>query len=75
MANMSYRGTVKNGIVVLEDGAELPDGQPVEVTALPLDPANTSDLPGFGLWRDRIDLPDAAEESLRLRSAIEHRAQ
>ena len=28
---MSYRGTVKNGVVVLEPGAELPEGTAVKV--------------------------------------------
>ena len=30
---MSYKGTVKNGVVVLPPEANLPDGTPVEVTA------------------------------------------
>jgi hypothetical protein len=71
---MSYRGTVKNGIVVLEGGVKLPDGQSVEVTTLPANSPTANDLPGFGLWQDRTDLTDAAEDSLRLRKAIEHRA-
>jgi hypothetical protein len=71
MQIMTYRGTVKNGIVVLEAGVELPEGQPVEVVTLPETAAATSDLPGFGLWRDRTELESAAEESLRLRRETE----
>jgi hypothetical protein len=71
---MTFRGIVQNGIVLLEAGAKLPEGQPVEVTALPSEATDPADLPGFGLWRDRDDLPNsAAEASLRLRQAIERR--
>ena len=31
---MTYRGHVKNGVVVLDQPAELPEGMPVEVTPL-----------------------------------------
>ena len=31
---MTYRGHVKNGVVVLDQSAELPEGMPVEVTPL-----------------------------------------
>jgi hypothetical protein len=75
MVRMTYRGTVKNGVIVLESGFDLPDGQPVEITTLPADSAAATDLPGFGLWRDRADLSDAAAGSLRLRQAIERRAE
>jgi len=30
---VSFKGTVKNGVVVLPPGAKLPDGTPVEVIA------------------------------------------
>ena len=33
---MSYKGTVKNGTVVLPPDADLPDGTEVEVTPLPV---------------------------------------
>jgi hypothetical protein len=74
---MSYRGTVKNGVVVLEPGAQLQEGSTVEVVAIepaskPLAPA-TGDLPAFGLWRDRRDIPDSAKASLDLRRQMEHR--
>lgn len=38
---MVYRGIVKNGIVILEPGAALPDGTSVEVQAI-------GDLPTWG---------------------------
>ncbi len=65
---MSFRGTIKNGVVVLEGPANLPEGQQVDVT-----PVLTSDaqLPGFGLWRDRQEITDAAAESLRVRREVE----
>ena len=31
---MSYSGTIKNGVVVLPPGAQLPDGMEVELTPL-----------------------------------------
>jgi hypothetical protein len=72
---MTYRGTVKNEIVVLEAGVELPEGQPVEVVALSGTAAGASDLPGFGLWQGRAEPESAAELSLRLRRETERRAQ
>ncbi len=47
---MSYKGTVKNGVVVLEPGANLPEGTQVRVEAEP--PAATnSDAESDPLWR------------------------
>lgn len=43
---MTYRGTIKNGVVQLEPGANLPDGTPVEVRPLQELPAtNNNDKP------------------------------
>ncbi len=68
---MSYRGVVKSGVVVLEPNAHLAEGQAVEVTLT--DPATTDVLPAAGLWRDRTDIADSVEESVRLRRSIENR--
>jgi len=68
---MTYLGVVKNGVVELEGSEKLPDGQRVEVTPVTTSDGNT--LPAFGLWRDRADISDSAEESLRLRNQIERR--
>ena len=35
---MSYKGTVKNGVVVLPPGVKLADGTPVEVTPAEIKP-------------------------------------
>ena len=48
---MSILGTVKNGVVVLDEGATLPDGmrvqvEPASVPELP-DEANSSEQPTF----------------------------
>jgi hypothetical protein len=38
---MSYRGTVKGGVIVLESGTELPEGTPVRIDPeTPADPAS-----------------------------------
>jgi hypothetical protein len=76
---MSCRGTVKNGVVVLEPGAHLAEGSTVEVVAIgpgtkPV-AAASGELPAFGLWRDRKSPPDSGEASLELRRQIERRAQ
>ncbi len=38
---MSYRGHVSNGVVVLEDGADLPDGTEVRVEPVETSPRKT----------------------------------
>jgi hypothetical protein len=76
---MSCRGTVKNGVVVLEPGAELPEGAAVEVVAIGAGAKavalTSEDLPAFGLWRDRSEFADSADASLELRRQIERRAK
>ncbi len=67
---MTFRGVVKNGVIVLDNGAPLRDGDVVEVaraarrvtskartrTAVKAKPRKSRDpLPGFGVWADRAD--------------------
>ena len=71
---MDYQGTVRGGVVLLDSPASLPDG--VVVTVTPVDPPTIPPtipptLPAAGLWRDRTDLGDSADASLRLRRGIE----
>jgi hypothetical protein len=77
---MTYRGIVSNGVVVVE-GEKPAEGTVVEVT--PVSPTvsasrpaeNLADLPAFGMWRDRTDLPsDSAEAAQALRDEAERRA-
>ncbi len=42
---MSYRGTVKNGVVVLEPPAELPEGMRVHVEPEPAAQSTTANRP------------------------------
>ena len=60
---MSYNGTVKNGVVVLEPGANLPEGTTVRVEALPqpTDPDAGLD-PAFKIGELAVDcgIPDLA---------------
>ncbi len=60
---MTYRGTVSNGVVVLEGDAP-PDGTVVHVTPADAAPARDASTPAahpaVGLWKDRTDLPDDA---------------
>jgi hypothetical protein len=77
---MTYRGIVSNGVVVLE-GEKPAEGTVVEVTPVRQESAasrevgNLAELPAFGLWRDRTDLPeDAAEAARVLRERAERRA-
>ncbi len=63
-------------MVVLEPEAHLAEGQAVEVTEIQISLASTTgELPGFGLWRDREDIKDSGEESLRLRRSMEQRSE
>ena len=70
---MSYRGIVKNGVVVLDSGAKLPDGTAVQVQALDEDERSLLRHPARGIWRGRADLTDPAEASRRLRRQLEER--
>ena len=64
---MSYRGTIKNGVVVLESGASWPEGTAVRVEAELL-PANAlskgrpEDDPLFDMSKYAVDtgIPDLA---------------
>jgi hypothetical protein len=70
---MTYRGTMKNGVVVIE-GEKPADGTLVEITPLPPQIKSLEDHPAFGMWRDRTDLPqDGAEASNELRRRMMRR--
>ena len=74
---MTYRGIVKNGVIVIEAGGELPDGQVVDVTTVsttaPRGDSKTENLPAFGLWKDRGEWSDSAEAARQLRQMTESR--
>lgn len=78
---MTYRGIVSNGVIVLE-GEKPAEGTVVEVTPVAaatgeVEPhvESLADLPAFGMWRDRTDLPaDSAEAARVLRERAERRA-
>jgi hypothetical protein len=42
---MTYQGTIQNGVVVLENGVQLPEGTPVRVELLTPETENTSRSP------------------------------
>jgi len=50
---MSYKGTVKNGVVVLEPGADIPENTVVRVEPLPSEPtpAPVPDADLDPVWR------------------------
>jgi hypothetical protein len=60
---MTYRGTVKNGVVVLPASAKLPDG-----TAVSVEPVNGGDADRVDLRSRGIDPAPAAELRARLGS-------
>ena len=70
---MTYRGTVKNGVIVLDSGAKLPDGTAVQVRPLENDGKSLLRHPALGIWRERADLSDSSEASRRLRRQLEKR--
>ena len=60
---MSYNGTVKNGVVVLEPGAQLPEGEKVRVEAEALPAAKDAQLdPIYRMGELAVDcgIPDLA---------------
>ena len=64
---MTYRGKMVDGVVVI-DGDKPADGTVVEITPLPEEIKSLADLPAFGMWRDRTDLPlDSADVADELR--------
>lgn len=72
---MTYRGVVINGVVVI-DGEKPAEGTVVEVMPVPPEIKSLADLPAFGMWRDRTDLPqDGAEAAAELRRRAEQRAR
>jgi hypothetical protein len=70
---MDYRGTVKGGVIVLDPGVSLPEGQGVVVTPAVTTSTNLDELPGAGMWGDRTDIGDTTQWALDLRRAMERR--
>lgn len=71
---MIYRGVVQGGVVIIK-GDKPADGTVVHVQPAADDLSRQpEELPGFGLWRNRQDIPDSGEASLVLRRQIEQRA-
>ncbi|MFQ5422591.1 MAG: hypothetical protein ACE5F9_01270 [Phycisphaerae bacterium] len=71
---MTYRGVVKNGVVVFEDEPVLPEGTQVDVVPVADGDEAGETLPAFGIWRDRGDMSDPAGASRRIREQVERRA-
>jgi hypothetical protein len=87
---MTFRTVVKDGLIVINTHGEIPDGTPVEVVRLDTGAkkvakkagkrdrsrAKAKDpLPGFGGWKDRTDIKDAAEYARELRRRVSRRAR
>ena len=70
---MTYRGVVKDGVIVLDHDAPLPDGTVVEVAPLGNDAESLADHPAFGIWRQREEMNDPVEASRSLREQLERR--
>lgn len=73
---MTFRGIVKNGVIVLQSDAELPEGTSVRVTPS-RGPSKKSgkaakekQLPGFGAWSHRKDIKDGASFARKLRKNL-----
>jgi hypothetical protein len=59
---MTLRGHVKNGVIILDDAVQLPDGMEVRVEALPTrDPAMKPKRVG-GQWKGKVWIADDFEE-------------
>ena len=56
---MTYKGTIRNGAVVLEPPAELPEGAEVRVL-LQTPSDSTTDREELGIWQALASLPDDA---------------
>lgn len=62
---MTYHGHVKNGVVVLDEAAELPEGAEVRVDVLPSAPGNTANPRGIMKFAGVLkDLPEDASENV-----------
>jgi hypothetical protein len=75
---MMFRGTVKNGVVVLNGHAELPEGTSVRVVPAiarkkksskraPAKSKPLENLPGFGMWKGRWPGKSSVEVAKQLR--------
>jgi hypothetical protein len=53
---MTYQGTVQNGLVVLQDGATLPDGTIVTVVPVPRASQETGGSDTRTIWQQLADL-------------------
>jgi hypothetical protein len=58
---MTYRGRVRNGVVVLEDGAALPEGTVVKVEQLEQPPAPPPSAPDGGWAQELLKLAGIAQ--------------
>ena len=58
---MTYRGTVQNGVVVLQDGASLPDGTVVSVEPTTRDAEEAHDKDARSIGQKLADLGRWAE--------------
>lgn len=61
---MTFRGTVRQGVVVLEDGARLDEGTPVEVRPVAEVPADapTSNGAPTTIWEKLAELSGTVED-------------
>ncbi len=59
---MTLRGHVKNGVIILDDPAQLPDGTEVRVEAVP--PSSTEPKPCRvgGQWRGKVWIAEDFDE-------------
>jgi len=64
---MTYRGIVKNGVIVLDREDALPEGTQVEILPLEDNGGSLETHPAFGVWRGREEMKDPAAASRRLR--------
>jgi hypothetical protein len=54
---MVLRGCIQNGVVVLDDPVDLPEGTPVNVEVVGLTPAGSQRRRG-GQWKGRVQIAD-----------------
>ena len=73
LTELTYRGVISHGSIVLEDNPQLPEGTVVEVRPVVPSTLSLAGHEACGIWADRTDLQDSSAFARSLRRQVESR--